>query len=162
MQDVIWCNQFNTNLLTRMLIDVPPDQWRKQLPGLPNNAAWQLGHLTYSRSNAAMLLGKPGPFSPVDLKPRFGTGSSPEAHSVGGADKEQMLENFKAAQQHIAEILPTVTADMLDVPNPNEGMRKMFPTVRDAIRVILMSHDALHIGQLSVWRRAIGLDRVLG
>lgn len=162
MTDIIWCNQFNSSLFKAMTADVLPEQWRAQPPGLQNHAAWQIGHVTYSRANVAALLGKPGPVSSADLKVRFGTGSSPEPHSVGGDDKEALLGSFWAMQNHVAEAIASTSPDVLNAPTPSEGMRARFPLVRDVVRLILTSHDALHLGQLSAWRHAMGLPRILG
>jgi len=42
-------------------------------------------------------------------------------------------------------------------PNPNPRLKDGLPTVRDAVSFLLTGHLALHLGQLSAWRRMTGL-----
>ena len=162
LQDIPWVNRFNTYILKSMTDDVSPDLWRGQPPGIINHAAWQVGHLTNARANLAGILGAPCANLPTDLKTRFGTGSIPEPHSLGGQDKLMMLESFWLVQNHIADLLSKATPELMSLPTPNETYRERFPTVRDMTLLILTVHDSLHLGQLSAWRNAMGLPRVLG
>ena len=162
IDDIVWVNQFNVNLIKSMTTDIPVDLWRAQPPGLVNHAAWQVGHVTNARANLAVLLGRPAPVAHSELKTRFGTGSIPEPHSLGGADKEAILESFWAAQEHIAELLAGATETLMNTPTPVEQYRFRFPSIRDMTRLVLTVHDSFHIGQLSAWRSALGLPRVIG
>jgi hypothetical protein len=40
-------------------------------------------------------------------------------------------------------------------------MARRFPTKRILLAGMFGTHDGLHLGQLSVWRRLMGLPRVL-
>lgn len=162
LDDIIWCNDFNSNLFKAMTADVAASQWRAQPSGLHNHPAWQIGHVANARASVASLLGKPGPVDAAALKSRFGTGSAPEPSSMGGADKSQLLESFWLIQNHLAGVLAEVSPETLSAPHPNEGMRARFPSVRDYVRLVLTSHDALHLGQLSAWRHVVGLPRIIG
>ena len=55
-------------------------------------------------------------------------------------------------------------ADMDDAdlagPLPDERYRDVFPALGHAILHILTVHTAIHLGQLSPWRRAMGLPIV--
>jgi hypothetical protein len=42
-----------------------------------------------------------------------------------------------------------------------ERMRSRFPTVANVLLGLMTSHFASHLGQLSAWRRAVGLPSVL-
>jgi len=41
--------------------------------------------------------------------------------------------------------------------NPDERYRELFPTVGQAAVFLLNNHAAMHLGQVSVWRRCMGL-----
>jgi hypothetical protein len=47
--------------------------------------------------------------------------------------------------------------DGLAQPLPDERYRHIFPTIGHALLHILTAHAAVHVGQVSVWRRAFGL-----
>ncbi len=50
------------------------------------------------------------------------------------------------------------TDDALVGPNPTEGrMRELFPTMGGMLNFYLSGHPMSHLGQISAWRRAIGL-----
>lgn len=161
LNDIIGCNEFNTGLIRKMTHDIGDELWRSQPTNVSNHPEWLIGHLTYARANVAAILGRPGPVLPDELRPRFGTGTQPRP-ADDSCEREDQLALFSAAQDHVAALLPTLTDEVLSAPTPAEPIRKMFPTVRDFVRVILTSHDALHIGQLSVWRKAHGLPSALG
>jgi hypothetical protein len=45
---------------------------------------------------------------------------------------------------------------------PNPEYRAFFPTIGDAAFYLMAFHEGWHLGQLSTWRRAIGLGGVGG
>lgn len=50
-----------------------------------------------------------------------------------------------------------MTDSELDSPLPDERYREVFPTLGHAVLHILTVHTAIHLGQISAWRRAMGL-----
>ena len=47
-------------------------------------------------------------------------------------------------------------------PNPNEGrMKELFPTIGAAVTFYLGGHVQMHLGQISAWRRAMGLTAAM-
>lgn len=48
----------------------------------------------------------------------------------------------------------------LDQPFPDPGYLDVFPTVRHALTQVLVAHMAFHLGQISVWRKAMGLPEI--
>jgi uncharacterized damage-inducible protein DinB len=45
-------------------------------------------------------------------------------------------------------------------PLPDVRYRNRIPTVGHAVLHILTAHTAMHVGQITVWRRAMGLKAV--
>lgn len=50
---------------------------------------------------------------------------------------------------------------MLEGPTPNEDFRQIMPTLGNALVFILWAHEAVHVGQLTSWRKAMGLPPVM-
>ena len=69
---------------------------------------------------------------------------------------EELKNAWRKGQVNVAAILPSVSAEQLGQPNPNERLRDALPTMEDFLSFVLASHDALHLGQLSTWRRVQG------
>jgi hypothetical protein len=53
-----------------------------------------------------------------------------------------------------------LTGAQLDRPLPDPAYGKLFPTVRHALTQVMVAHAAFHVGQVGVWRRAMGLPRI--
>tara|TARA_R110002049_G_scaffold4601_5_gene32008 strand:+ start:19595 stop:20119 length:525 start_codon:yes stop_codon:yes gene_type:complete len=64
-----------------------------------------------------------------------------------------MLESYRAA----ADALDAADDAVLMEPNPNEAMRGKFPTKGAMMAFYVGGHVMLHVGQMSAWRRAMGL-----
>jgi hypothetical protein len=71
--------------------------------------------------------------------------------------KDSALAMLRDAQVRITQAVEQLNDAHLDEPFPDESYRDVFPTIRHAITQVLVGHTANHIGQLSVWRRAMGL-----
>ena len=68
---------------------------------------------------------------------------------------------FERAHRASCDAVAKVTPAALDQPPPLERLRGRFPTMRHFAAGMLTIHDAMHLGQFSVWRRATGLPRVI-
>lgn len=148
----------NAEFLKYAVADIPEGVFAKAHTHLPNHPAWTVGHLTFVRAALPAMMGSPGPVTPDD---RYGPGSDPNAASAVYPAKAQLLADLDAAQAHFEKVLAGLTAQQLAAPTPGEGLRKVFPTVQDMLLGMLTRHDNLHIGQLTDWRRAQGLSRLI-
>lgn len=61
------------------------------------------------------------------------------------------------AQFRLTEAINGMVDSRLDEPFPDESYRDVFPSVRHALTQVLVGHTAYHVGQLAIWRRAMGL-----
>jgi hypothetical protein len=143
-----------------MLADVAPADMYRQPNAIGNHAAWQIGHVTFVRSGILQLLGSP-PEVPADWAGLFAPRSTPTGEAGKYPPKEELLTAFERAQQRVVEAVKRATVDVLEKPTPILGVRPLFPTVGHFVAGMLTSHDGMHLGQLSVWRRALGLPRVI-
>ncbi|MEO0630202.1 MAG: hypothetical protein AAFY46_05680, partial [Planctomycetota bacterium] len=70
-------------------------------------------------------------------------------------DIEQCLGNPPLMPEH------RVDDAALAAPTPVERYRQRFPTVMCAVDFLITSHQMLHLGQLSAWRRIKGLGSAM-
>lgn len=115
-----------------------------------------IGHLTH----ACQLLGGAiglSPWLPHYGGELYGTGSVPHTDAARYGSKASALETLGDAQSRITAAIVELTDAQLDAPFPVESYRHVFPTIRHALTQVLVGHTANHIGQVSVWRRAMGL-----
>ncbi len=148
-------NSFRLDLATlRELIEpIPDSDMAVQPPGLNKHAAWTLGHLTHSMRAIGEELGIPN-WLPADWGDRFGQGSTPSPTRDHYPSKSELAETFDDAASRIVARLEDMTPSEFDADLPDARHRERYPTIGHAAVHILASHFALHMGQLSCWRRA--------
>jgi uncharacterized damage-inducible protein DinB len=93
---------------------------------------------------------------PEDYSNLFGQGSTPIADESKYPDKETLLSQLSQQHERVAQAYEASNETLLNEPNPNEDMRQVFPTKGVLLAMLLGSHEGIHAGQISVWRRALG------
>jgi hypothetical protein len=69
---------------------------------------------------------------------------------------------FFGGYRSVVEVLPGVSDEHLNSPNPREGrMKEMFPTVGGMVNFLVAQHIMMHMGQVSAWRRCFGLGSAM-
>src|SRR5690606_15678959 len=59
------------------------------------------------------------------------------------------------------EFLKTVDDASLSAINPSEAQRERFPTKGSLVAFLLQGHTMMHLGQLSAWRRVMGMGEAM-
>lgn len=126
-----------------------------------NHAAWVLGHVGLGSDLVALLLGQPMITDEAWMK-TFGPGSTPVEDRAAYPSKEKLLSTMRMTHARAIEHLKGATAEQLNAPNTTPFFPAEFPTVGALITHIMTTHAALHLGQLSAWRRMLGKPAVLG
>ena len=145
----------------KLVADVPDEQMCAQpVAGrVMNHPAFLLGHLAWAAGDVATgLLGLP-PACPEGWKELFGMGAAPSADRSRYPSKAVLLQTLEDAHARLADAVAKATPETLDRPAP-ERMRSRFPTVGAMLVGLMTAHEASHNGQLSAWRRAMGLPPV--
>jgi len=139
--------------------DLSDDDMVLQPPGVPNHAAWTLGHIIYScQAMAGELSVKP--WLPDDWESQYGYGSSPAAVVAHRPSKEALLAALEEASNRLRNALVPLDEEDLADPLPDEKIREILPTKGHALLQVVAGHTAYHAGQLAVWRHAIGRQPV--
>src|SRR5262249_50043368 len=124
-------------------------------PGV-NHPAWILAHLAFPADRVARVLGADMAL-PDDWHTRFGPGSkvSPAREDYPG--KDELLRAVEQCFARARELATAATPEQLSRTTPTKCLKDQLPTVGDAVAFLLTGHLGLHLGQLSSWRRMIGL-----
>ena len=155
---VITTFRFNMNFAKRLASDIPEEKMALQPVPNMNHAAWILGHLSMMRVWLKDIL-KLDAAVPADWLEKFNPGSKPIADRAAYPSKAELLAALDDTQRHIEAALGRLTDADLAIPTAHERMRKVFPSTGDMLVGMLTSHQAFHVGQLSAWRRAIGMGQ---
>jgi hypothetical protein len=156
MKPVLHSFAYCFDFLREQVADVAAPDMVAQPNGVVNHPAWVIGHLTFTCQLLGGVIGLPE-WLPNDWAQRFGTGSTPIAHVSLHETKSDALAMLCDAQSRITQVVERLDDSRLDEPFPDESYRDVFPTIRHALTQVLVGHTANHVGQLSVWRRAMGL-----
>ncbi len=126
-----------------------------------NHPAFVFGHLSLYACRVVDGVGGDGsPFHPSET---FLKAFSPDATCVDDPDgtiypaMDEITSKFFDSYKAAIEALEGAPDDVFRGENPNEKMRSKFPSNGAMIGFYVGGHVMLHVGQLSAWRRAMGL-----
>lgn len=157
MDAVLHSFRYGLDFLREQVADVAAADMVAQPGGIKNHPAWVIGHLTYTCQMLGGAVAGINEWLPADWAARYGTGSVPVADPAAYEPKPELLARLADAQARLAAAVARLHDAALDAPFPDPSLHEVFPTVRHALTQVLVGHAAFHIGQVSAWRRAMGL-----
>jgi uncharacterized damage-inducible protein DinB len=157
--ELVGCFERTVAFMQESVADLSDEDIVLQPPGVPNHAAWTLGHVIHSCEAMAGELGVE-PWLPNDWESHFGYGSSPTAVVLQRQSKAALLAALEVASHRLRTALLGMDETALAEPLPDERVREMLPTKGHALLQVVAAHTAFHAGQLAAWRRAIGRPAV--
>ena len=151
-------NQLNYALA--LVADVTEQQMVLRPGKAMNHPAWILGHASlYHPIVVKLLAGEPFADAKDDVKFGF-SGQGPLDDRGAYDDKETIVSRFADGHERVAQALLKATpADFTRKPSLPRWA-SAYPSVEFMLPDLLLHHESLHIGQLSIWRRAAGLPGV--
>lgn len=150
----------------RLLAGIPAEQFGKfadfgDRVVESNHPAFILGHLSLYPCRVVVDLGKDA--TAVTPSDNFVKLFNKEAKCVHDADgtiypaMEEIVKAFRLAYERATEVLDAASDSAFQTPNSNEAMRAKFPTTGAMHTFYMGGHFMVHMGQLSAWRRMMGL-----
>ncbi|MFG0305449.1 MAG: hypothetical protein ACF8Q5_04465 [Phycisphaerales bacterium JB040] len=150
--------------------DIPADRFARQLSvdGKPVNAnhpAYCYGHLAIYPIRIIGFLGGDGDSvaAPEHWNDLFKMGA--ECHDDPDGSiypaKDELVERVRSGYGAVLEQLAVTDESLFAQPFPDEKMRERFPTIGMTVTFMLTSHFMFHLGQVSTWRRCMGLGPVM-
>ena len=140
--------------------DVPADRWADCAVETMNSPAFLFGHLAiYPNRVLANFIDRPDlvvecPFNEEAVVQ--GAECLPDASLY--ASMEVVVPFLQERYETVIDAVAGVAPEQWAAENPVEGrFREMLPTVGAAVSFMLNNHVMMHAGQVSHWRRAIGL-----
>lgn len=144
--------------------EIPAEQFGLVPRGVVcNSPAYNIGHIALYADMACGVLGR------ADLarddgrwKELFSFKSKSEEDATGAryGGKEELLARFRDRQEAAMKALAQAGVETLGSPNPREAMRDRFPTVGAMAVFMLTAHPMGHLGQISTWRRCMGMPMI--
>jgi hypothetical protein len=125
-----------------------------------NSPAFNLGHLAiYPDLRVLPLIGREDLVRPLPFSADLFKAGAPCVDKPGTyPSKDVLVDTFMARYRAAIDAVAQASGEQLAKENPMEGrMKEMFPTVGAAVNFLLVGHTQSHLGQISVWRRVMGL-----
>lgn len=123
-----------------------------------NHPAFIYGHLSLYAHRIMQDLGQPMDDAPAEFEANFAK------DCVCKDDAEGTLPSMDTITTHFFDVWNTVATVLRETddavfqqPNPSESMAKRFPTLGSVHNFYASGHNMMHLGQMSAWRRMIGL-----
>lgn len=161
-------HQYDFNLLyAKELVQDLSEAEMTTIPsyGLENHPAFTLGHLVSGSALLAEDLGDsfemPEKWKELFLRNGPGDPRKPDPDPTKYPGKEILLEELVHQHSKVKALLLTVDKGKFSEPI-KWRFSKFMPTVYDLVVFMCISHEAMHLGQLAAWRRAMDKESALG
>ena len=141
----------------QLIAEIDPQDFCSQPVEGMNHPAWILGHLAFAvDAHAAHVGGKP---QLSDWNKTFGFGTELSTDPAAYPGKDELIKIWHDANERYIAAVSSASAE--DLAQPTKGpLAEPLPTVGDFLTFSLTAHVALHLGQLSAWRRAKGMVKL--
>lgn len=148
----------STALFHRYVDDLKPAEWHAQPVAGVNTVAWIVGHLTVVEHRRATALGATDlPALPDGFADRY-TATRKAAEAQAGLDPAETLTGlFLAVRDRLTAAVLAAPAAKLAEPLPTP--HPLFADQAEAA-LFMALHTSLHLGQITVVRRALGYPPV--
>lgn len=146
----------------KLVADLSDEQLTAQpiadLSSPANHPAWIFSHLNvYLPIIEALIQGKK---FDDPKEHRFGMLSRPESDRSLYSSKQELLTEFISGHERVVELLQKSDDSVLGHAVSLERWQPMMPFSGIALPYLMLNHENCHLGQLSAWRRVLGLPSV--
>jgi len=147
--------KFNHGYCQQLLDDIADEEMLTQPTAAVNTPAWLLGHLAICTDFALGIVGQEKRIA-RDWMVYFGPGSSPTPGEKKWPTRQEMWEAYSSGHKLVESASHDVDPELLGKPNPIEFLQATLPTAGDLLAHLMTTHESLHLGHLSNWRRQTG------
>ncbi len=149
-------NRFQLGYFEKIVADIPAESFAQRGAGGGHPPVWIVGHLAIVGETATRLVGGEEPTHPEWL-PLFGPRSSDEVPDAERFGKQELVEALHVAYAQLHSQAAGMTDELASRPHALALLKGTpIESNGDLLAHVLTSHFALHLGQLSCWRRAAG------
>jgi len=142
--------------LEALVADMSDDDLSRPMAEGHHSGMWVLGHLSFAIDRARTRVGE-AVQSSQDRERAFGPGSTPDEPLPQGITKATLLAELREKHALLIRAIAAADPAVLEAPHRNpfhEGTS--IQTMADTVANLLTAHAGYHLGQLSVYRRALG------
>lgn len=146
---------------TRVLDGIGPDIFARKPKGVDcSSPAFIIGHLSLYPDKILELIGRGELAKPDERFTKLFEGGAECKDDPNGTiypSMDEIVTHFRTRYELLIGQLDGIDPALLDQPNPVESRRELLPTLGAMITFLLTGHMMMHLGQISTWRRCMGL-----
>jgi uncharacterized damage-inducible protein DinB len=138
-----------------------PKDWTHQVHPSANHAMWFAGHMASADNFFVGILAPDKAITmPPGWKEMFGMGSKPSPNPNDYPPPEEVLRVMRDRRKAVLEAFDSVSEGDLSKPLP-KGAPDFFKDTGSLFELMVW-HEGLHMGQVSIARRALGHGPLMG
>lgn len=137
-----------------------PKEWMHMVGPKTNHALWVAGHLANTDNFALGLVAPDKVKDMPEHKAMFGGGSVPVDDPSKYPAPAEVLATMRERREVVLGVLDGLSDADFDKATP-EGSPAFVPTIGSMFRVLVW-HEGLHIGQVTVAHRCLGKPPLMG
>lgn len=165
IESIIRQYDFNLSYAKALVEDLSESQMTTvPANGLENHPAFTLGHLISGSALIAEDMGAkfemPDGWSELFLRKGPGDPRKPDPDKSKYPSKQMLLRELENQHEKVKVMLNKIQDNDLH-QNIKWRFSKYMPTLSDLVIFMCINHEAMHLGQLAGWRRAMGLQSAL-
>lgn len=148
----------------RMLVeDIPADRFTARPHPTMNHPAFCLGHLSLYPDRTLPLLGRPElVVERPEWEELFSFRATCEDDRGQYPAKDDIVGHFMDRCAVVRDVLEEADDERFRQPLPDDHpMKGRMDDSGSVITFLLLAHPMVHLGQVSAWRRAMGMEAVL-
>lgn len=153
ISELVGIFDYLTTFAENSILDLSETEMVEQRLGVPNHAAWTIGHIIFSCQEIAVELGTKR-WLPESWESKYGYGSAPSSERLEYPSKQVLMKLFADSTSRLRAALLESDELFLSKRLSDDD----FPTMTHLLLQVVIGHTSYHIGQLAVWRRAIGKE----
>ena len=132
--------------------------------GLDNHPAFTLGHLVSGSADLAHDLGEnfelPDGWAKLFVRKGPGDPRRPDLDYKKYPTKSALISELENQHNKVKRLLRSMDEKRLKEPL-TWRFANFMPTLGDVVVFMCVNHEAMHLGQLAAWRRAMGFESAL-
>jgi hypothetical protein len=143
--------------------DIPASQFAHMPHPTMNHPAFCIGHLSLYPNRIFTVIGQPELIvEKRGFTELFQAGVKCIEQDGRYPAKDEIVAYYLERYHAAAAVVANLPDEVFQRENPLEGrLKEIFPLVGIAVNFLLNNHHMMHLGQVSAWRRAVGLGSVM-
>lgn len=144
----------------RLVSDLTGEQWIAQpVPGrVMNHPAWILCHLNVYAAVVGRLLRAQQVDDPLGTS--FARNSAVSNQLGDHPPPSRIVADYTRLHDEALQGLDSAADTVFETENPIPRWRTLHPRIGEQLVTLMVKHESFHLGQLSAWRRSMGMAPV--